>query len=166
LSARQPISPPQTRLRFLIGVGVWKRKDVARIGDGFFGEASIDLVAREARVGAEIFLAAPTEIAHAAGPAEPWNADTINRFQIFDACADFFDATDDFVTGNDGQFGVGQFTIHDMQIGAAYRAGGYANANFAARKRARREFSRHEWSSRFFQNHRAHGQSTFFNPAP
>jgi len=114
-----------------IAAGLAEGEGEAGIGDRGGGEAAVARVAGEEGVVAEVFLVARAIGADAAGPREPWNADALADAEGIDAGAEFIDAADDFVAGNDGEFWVGEIAIDDMQVGAAYAAGGDFYADFA-----------------------------------
>jgi hypothetical protein len=66
-----------------------------------------------------------------AGVTEPGNADAFTHPQAFDASTDRIDPTDDLVARDDGQMGIWQFAVDDMQVGAADAASQYLDANLA-----------------------------------
>ena len=119
--ADQPGAEQRRRLRVAIG---WRQLEaVARVGDGVLGIAAVDLVAGEARVVAEILLAAAAIEARAVGRAEPRHADAVADGEALDARAERRDLADDLVAENERQLGMRQLAVDDVQIGAAHAAG-------------------------------------------
>ena len=66
-----------------------------------------------------------------ASSPEPRDADALPDLKRTIAAANHVDATDDFVPGHDRKLGIGQLTIHDMQVGAAHPARGHPHSDFA-----------------------------------
>src|SRR5437762_1265454 len=75
-------------------VAVRNPKTETRIGRDVLGIAAVDRVAREAGAPAEILAARAAEIAFAAGPSEPRNADAFADPKTIDAFTEFFDVSD------------------------------------------------------------------------
>jgi hypothetical protein len=123
-------SAEQWRCAHII-VALRNSKTETRIGRDVFGIAAVDRVTGEARAPAEILAAGETEIAFAASPPEPRNTDALTDVKIIDAFTEFFDLSDDFVSRNQRQLWIWQFTIDDVQIGAAHRARRHAHEDFA-----------------------------------
>lgn len=69
-------------------------------------------------------------IAMPTGMAEPRDADAFPNIQARNVASEFINSPDDFMSGNDGKSGVGEFAVHDMQICAADAAGPDADADF------------------------------------
>ena len=88
-------------------------------------------VAGEARTVAQILLAAPAIRTFAAGVAEPGNTDPFADRQVHDTGAKRIHPAHHFMTGNDRIGDVGQFTVDDMQVGAAHAAGADPDAHVA-----------------------------------
>ena len=82
--------------------------------------------------------------------------DSDTHFTPLDAFADLFDAADDLVPGNERQFRIGQFSIDQMQIGAANRARLNADEQLFWARFWYRHIALHERVSQFLENHRAH----------
>ena len=112
-------------------VAVRNSKTETRIGRDVLGIAAVDRVAAEARPPAEILAARAAEIAFAAGPSEPRNADAFADPKTSDAFTEFFDVSDDFVSWNQRQLRIRQLTVDNVQIGAANRARRHAHEHFA-----------------------------------
>jgi len=102
-----------------------------RIGNGFCRKAAVARIAGKEREIAEIFVAGKTIRTMAAGTAKPGNADAHAEGQAFHAAANGIDTADNLMAGDDGQFGIGQIAVDDMEIGAADAAGGDGDTNFA-----------------------------------
>jgi hypothetical protein len=96
---------------------------VTRVGHGEFGVTAVNVVAREARVIAEILFARLAIDTVAVGPAEPRNADSCADGRAFDAGPNADDPPYNFVPDDEWKFWIGEFAIDDVQIGAADCAG-------------------------------------------
>ena len=94
------------------------------------GVAPVARVAGEQRRIAQVFLASPAIGASPVGVAEPSDADARARFEV-DPLADGVDAADDLMSRHNGQLGVRQFAVDDVEVGAADSAGLDSNANLA-----------------------------------
>jgi hypothetical protein len=108
----------------------WQREDVARIGDRVGGIAAVARITCEQGAIAEIFPPIAAVSALPAGSAKPRHADPLPDTKRIDAVAHHIDAADDFVTGHDRKFGIGQLTINDVQVSAAHPARRHANSDF------------------------------------
>jgi hypothetical protein len=62
---------------------------------------------------------------------EPRNADALTHAQALDPRSDHIDPADDLMARDDRHLRVGQFTIDDMEVGAADAAGGHLDSNLA-----------------------------------
>jgi hypothetical protein len=67
----------------------------------------------------------------AAGSAKPRHTDALPDAKRSDVVTDHINAADNFVTGHNGELGIWQLTIDDMQVGAAHPARRYTNSDFA-----------------------------------
>src|SRR5215472_12397804 len=67
----------QERCRLRVAVRLGKTERIARIRDGIFCVATVDVASSEARVRAQILAATQAVLASAARPPEPWNPDAI-----------------------------------------------------------------------------------------
>jgi hypothetical protein len=112
-------------------------------------KAAVAGVTGEERMVAEIFLAADTIWTDAASVTKPRNADALTRFQPFDARPKQINPANNFVPGNDWNFRVRQFAIHDMQIGAAHTTGSHLYANLARSRLGIGEFCPFKGSTNF-----------------
>ena len=112
-------------------VVVRNSKTETRIGRDVLGIAAVDRVAGEERAPAEILAARAAEIAFAASPSEPRNADAFAGPKTIDAVTEFFDVSDNFVSWNQRQLRIRQLTVDNVQIGAANRARRHAHEHFA-----------------------------------
>jgi hypothetical protein len=88
--------------------------------------------------------------------AEPGNSHPLAQGQRRDAFPQKLDPPHDLVSGRDGVFDMGKFTVQDMEIGAAHATGGYANADFSRSRRPVRELPPAQDASRLFKTHRMH----------
>jgi hypothetical protein len=95
------------------GVGV-------RLGDlDLLGEAAVFVVSREARVLAEVLVAALAVRAGLAGLVQPGEADAVAFLEALGVFPGSCDAADDLVTRHDGQDGERDLPLADMDVGAA-----------------------------------------------
>ena len=69
--------------------------------------------------------------AASAAVPQPRNTDAIANPESFDAGAEGAHGSDDLMPGDNRQFGFGQFTIDDVQIGAAHATGRYRDLQLA-----------------------------------
>src|SRR5690606_27825421 len=102
-----------------------RRDRIVRLGNreaeifvryGVLGVAARQLITREERVRTEILLPGSAVAAPAAGPSEPWNADSLPRAVAPRARTEGFDPPDDLVPRNERQRGLGQFAVDDVQV--------------------------------------------------
>ena len=107
-----------------IGVILRNGETVAGVRHRVFGKAAVDLVARVARLVAEVFALVPAEPAVAAAVAEPRNADPLSGFKVGNPVANPCDPAHDLVPRNQRQYRRFQVGIDDMQVGPANPAGG------------------------------------------
>src|SRR6266404_906833 len=105
-----------------IAVFVRQTETKSRVDDGELGVTPIDGIAGEFCAIAKVLAVGSAISAFTIRPAEPRNAETFAKGKSLNAFADFFDAANDLVPGNKRQFRIGQFSIDQMQIGAANRA--------------------------------------------
>ena len=138
------------------GIAIGQREAVARVGDSEFGVTAVDLITGEARRIAQIFAAAHAEAALAASPAEPGYTDALTNAETGDAVAQHGDPSDDFMAGNDRQARLRQFTVREVQIGAADAAGFDGNQQLAATGVRYRQFDQAQRNSGTVQEHGLH----------
>ena len=62
---------------------------------------------------------------------EPWNADSFSHAEALDTGSCRVDPTDDLVTRDNRRLRVRQFTVEDVQIGAADTASEHLYSDFA-----------------------------------
>ena len=87
--------------------------------------------------------------------AEPSHADARADLKA-DSFADGVDAADNLMSRDNGQLGVGQFAVDDVQVGAADAASLDPHANLARSGRRVRPLLHHERFMRPMQDHGAH----------
>src|SRR6266436_4495677 len=95
-----------------------------------FGVASVDVVAGELGMLAEILGVAPAVGASAVGGGGPGDADSVTSFQSADVGADRVDCADDLVAGDQREFGEREVALHGVEIGVAESAAVDADADF------------------------------------
>src|SRR6185437_9022598 len=141
----------------------------ARVGEGVIGIAAVELIPREAREVTEILLAAAAILAPSAGITEPGDAHALTDVPDLVppggrrsgcAFADRIDDADDLVPGNDGQRGIGEFTIDHVQVGAADRAGRDAHAQLPCARCWHRTLLELQRAAGLPQHHGANGPVT------
>ncbi len=105
-------------------VAVRYREAVARIGDRVRGEAAVDLVARELRGVAEIFLPARAVTARPAREAEPGHADALPDLETcLHGTSHLQHAPDDLVPRDQRKLRMCQVAVDHVQVRPADRAG-------------------------------------------
>ncbi len=144
-------------------------KTVSRIRDSELGVTAIDRVTGKARVIAKILSAGPAIRAITIGPAKPRDSHAISDSECGSAAtvgtlrslphffADFFNLSDDLVTGNQRQFWIGQFAIDHMKVSAANRAGANADEQLSPARLRLWHITQLQGSFRFVENHGTHG---------
>jgi hypothetical protein len=83
---------------------------------------TIARVSGELRAVAQVFLASATISADPASTSQPRDADAHSNLQVSDFIANRINSADDFMTGNERQFGAREFSIDDVQIGSTPQA--------------------------------------------
>ena len=129
----------QQRRRGNVVVFVWNREAITLVGERVFGIAAVEVIAGEARVVAQVFVAARAVAAFAAGVAQPRHADAVADIEAFGRRAFFGDDADDFMPGNDRQLAVSEVAIDDVQIGAAHAAGANLDQQLIGRGLGKRQ---------------------------
>ena len=126
------------------GVGVARREGegVALVGHGVFGVAAVEGIAGELRRVAEVLPAPAAVAAPAAGVAQPGHADAVADPEFFDPRAHRGHGADDLVADDQGQFGLGEFAVDDVQVGAADAAGVDPDEHLLRAGRGDRDFQR------------------------
>lgn len=93
------------------------------MSQGEFGVASIDGIAGEAGIFAQIFTPRTTETALPTGPIHPWYADAITLLEMLHLLSRFNDPPDDLMAGHEWKLRMSQFAIQNVEIGPADAAG-------------------------------------------
>jgi hypothetical protein len=73
-----------------------------------------------------------------------------------DTRANRIDISDDLMARNDGEFGIWQFSINDVEIGAAHAACRNSHANFARGGRRRWQLTELQGNAGPVENHGEH----------
>src|SRR5947207_2636936 len=115
--------PPFATVRSAIGILAGEPECEPRVRRGVLGVAAVDLVSGEARAVAQVLAGGAAIAALAATPAEPGNADPLSAGEPARARPGGDDRADDFVTEHEGQLGVREFCIENVQVSAAHAAG-------------------------------------------
>ena len=126
------------------------------VGNGELGETAVEVVAREARPITEVLEPGRAVRAFAAGPAEPWDADTVAGCDRLDRRSGLDHFTDDLVSGDERQLRLGELPVDDVEVGAAHAAGADANENVARPRLGDGDGRSPEFLVRSVQDHRAH----------
>ncbi len=103
----------------------------ARVGDGVFCIASVQVIAGVSRRITEIFSARTTVFALAARPAKPGHPNPVALLELVHSGAGFHNPTDDLVTEDEREFRLCKLAIDDVEIGPADAARRYLNQNLA-----------------------------------
>ena len=122
VSARYPIkSRAEERSCLRVGVARWQRKTIPAVRDNIFGIAPIELITGELRVVAQVFASDATITAC---PHVQPSHGTPTRSPIAKPVTPTpsADGADDLVTWHHRAFGVLEFAVDDMEIGAAHAA--------------------------------------------
>ena len=104
--------------------------DKAGVGADAISIAAVAMNAGAFRSGAEIFLAAHTPLALAAGVGLPAEADALAHLERADLAADSGDGADDFVTGDEGILADAPVVGDEVQIAVADAAVGDGDFDF------------------------------------
>jgi len=161
--ARQPIGAvadqprAEQRRGIEIRIALGQCETVARVRDGKFRVAAVDLVAREARFRAEILATASAVAAMSARAPEPWHADASADGVLGDAGAALDDCADDLVTRNYRHLRVGQLAFDEVKIGAADAAGADSDQHLPGSWRRARQRLEAQGQPRRGKQHRLHG---------
>ena len=110
-------------------VAILRRQGEAKalVRHRIFGIAAVDVVAGEARLGAEILAAPAAKGALAAGPAEPGHPDARAGRKRRHLRPGFDHRADDLVARDQRQLGVRELAVEDVEIGTADPARVHAN---------------------------------------
>src|SRR5262249_26483173 len=119
--ANQPRAEQGGCHRIVISVG--NGEGEALVGQSVLRITAVDLVPCEAGPVAQVFPPTSTINPFAARPAEPGDTHALADGKALHSLVFFHNSADNLVAGNQGQFRLGQFTVDNMQIGAADSAG-------------------------------------------
>jgi hypothetical protein len=138
---------------------VGDREAAARVGDRELGVPAVELIAGEARLGAEVLAPGRAEAAGAVGPPEPRDPDAVALAHRVHVVAGRLDHADHLVAEHERQLRVGKLAVHDVQVRAADRARADANSHLAGTGVRVRNLSRVKRAPRLVEQHRAHIRS-------
>src|SRR5205823_2943412 len=79
---------------------------------------------------AQIFSSSSAILTFSASPAQPGNANAVADPESGDSSCQSLDASDNFISRDQRQLRIGQFTIH-VQIGPANRTGAHLNQHLS-----------------------------------
>ena len=119
--ADQPCAQEWRRLHVRKAVG--QREAVALVGDRLLREAAVDVVAGEARLGAEVLPPAQAVVAAAAGPGEPRHSEPLSHGKPLRALPQRAYGPDDLMAEHERHVRSPELAVQDVEIGAAHAAG-------------------------------------------
>src|SRR5205807_7403890 len=120
---------------------------VAGVGHRVIRVAAVDLVAREPRPLAQVLARGAAEAALAARPAKPRHAHPVAGREAIDARTRFRDGAHDLVAEHQGQLGVRQLAVGDVEIGAAHPARPNLDQELAGPRRRRLQDCVTQWAT-------------------
>jgi hypothetical protein len=120
------------------------------------GKAAINLVTGKACRRTQVFLAAATELAVPAAPAQPGNADTLAKDKALHCGAQGHDMADDLMTWGQRPFGLAKLAINDMKISPADGAGRHLDKDLHGLWDRRRTLLQMQRPADSFKTHGAH----------
>jgi hypothetical protein len=123
-----------------VGEGGGERVREVFANHTIFGVASVDVVASELSMLAEIFRVALTVGTGTVGRVEPGDAYAVAAFQLADVGTDDVDCADDLVAGDERESGEREITFHGVEIGVAETTAVNSDADFIGRGSGIREF--------------------------
>ncbi len=131
-------------------------KAEARVGDHPLGVSAIELVPREAGVGAEVLLAPTAVLTGVVDPAEPGHAHSHTDLDRLHSVAYGVDDPYDLVTGYQGQLWIGELTVDNVKVGPADGAGIDGDSHLTGARLGDGQLDRSQRPLRLLENHRAH----------
>ena len=137
-------------------------KAVALVGDGVFRIAAVQLIPGEAGVIAQVLTSGETVAANTARVAQPGHSHPVADGKALHARAQLGHGADNFVPGDERQFGLRELAVNDVQIGTADTAGVDAEQQLTASGRRRRNLGLLKQRLRRLQHHGPHGRAPFF----
>src|SRR5207245_2856516 len=111
------------------------RKTKAFVGHAKLGITPVDVIAGEARLDAKVLETAAAESAALVDRAKPGDPDAVTVREPLRALARCLQPTDDHVADHEREFGLVQFTVHDVEVGAAHRTDRDTDEDLAATRR-------------------------------
>jgi hypothetical protein len=132
VSERQPIKPAQSSGASAASSPV---SPVARVGHELRGKSAVARISGKHRVVAEIFAGFQAIGTSATRRAQPWDAHALAKVQRRHARSKCVNPSDHLVTGHDRIGNIGQFTVDNVEIGAAHAAGADLDADHAGTRR-------------------------------
>ena len=115
---------------------------VPRVGDGVLGVSTVPVVAGEDGGRTEVLAPAAAPGTDAACRPQPGHAHTRADGEMLHPRAALDDGADNFVTEHERQPGIGQFTVEDVEVGAAHAARAHLEAHIIWSKRCGGEIRR------------------------
>ena len=129
--SRHPVGPVPDQARakqrrsVYVGHPFGERKTKPLVRNRVLRVPTVDIVAGKKGVVAEVFLAPPAEPALAAGIAKPRHSHALTGAMILCAPPSLHHCSNDLVSNDQGQLGLGQLAVNDVKIRAADSAGAY-----------------------------------------
>ena len=152
--------PDQAGAQQWSGLQVWEtfgdRKAETGVGDGVLGVAAVDLIPREPGVLAQVLAPGETVAALAVGPPEPRHPDPLSYREAVRTLAELLHRTYYLVARDQGQPGIRQLPVDDVQIRPAHGAAMYAQEDLPLSRLGHRHLRDPERLAGYVQDHRSH----------
>ena len=140
-----------------VAVRAIDRKAESSVGDRVLGVPTVDVVAGESRVVAQILASGRAVDARAVSPAKPGDAHAISHPRRLHRVPGRDDFSDNLVTGDEWQLGMGQLTVDDVQVGPAQGAGADLDEHLIVTGRGVWKGAFAKRAAGCVQDHRPHG---------
>jgi hypothetical protein len=139
-----------------IGVTLGDRKAETAVGQSILGVAAVDLVPGEPGVLAQVLAPGEAIAALAVGPPEPRHTYPLSHLEAVCVLADPLYGTDYLVARDQGQLGIGQLPVNDVQIRPAHSAAVYAQEDLPLAWLGRGHLRDPQRLAGYVQDHRSH----------
>jgi hypothetical protein len=146
----------QQRSGLQVGETFGYRKAETGVGDGILGVAAVDLVPGEPGVLAQVLAPGETVAALAVGPPQPRHPDPVPHREAVRAPSDLLHGADYLVAWDQGQSGIRQLPVNDVQIRPAHGAAVYAQEELLLSWLGHRHLRDPERLAGYVQDHRSH----------
>jgi hypothetical protein len=146
----------QQRRSLQVGESLGDRKAETTVGYGVLRIAAVDLVPGESGVLAQVLAPGEAVAALTVGPPKPRHPDPVPHREAACVPADLLHGTDYLVAWDQGQSGMGQLPVNDVQIGPAYGAAVYAQEELPLSWLGHRHLRDPQRLAGYVQDHRSH----------